>query len=670
MSKLLDALNPEQRHAVETTEGPVLVLAGAGTGKTRVITYRIAHLLAKKVEPEAVLAVTFTNKAANEMRERIAKLVGQKRSEGLTIGTFHAFCLELLRTHKKTLGWPQGFTICDSSDQLAILKSALRELHIAESRIKPNVLQGKISLLKSRGLTPEQVLARPGDDLDELVARAWQRYQGVLDRSRRVDFDDLLLKAVALLRDNARIRKLYRDRYRYVLVDEYQDTNAPQYDLLVQIAGEHKNLCVVGDDDQSIYGWRGADVSKILGYDRDWPGAETVRLETNYRSTESILGAANRLIAKNPKRHDKSLRSTAGLGDPVQVIMMRDEDYEAEYIVREIKQLVEAGAHYDDFAILFRSAIQARTFEAELRMKEVPYVLVGGMSFFDRKEVRDVMAYLRVIANPLDESSLLRIVNCPPRGVGKTTIDRVLAFATEHGISAGEAFDRADEIEKIKREAVDAVQRLRERLEALGKKFKPGKELVALIERLLKEVAYRGEVDRLYPDEQTREQRWAGVVEVLNFAENYVRKRKRPTLSGFLNNLSLTADDSRDEPGEKRLAVTLMTLHASKGLEFPRVYLVGMEEGLLPHARAVADGSIEEERRLGYVGVTRAQRNLQLTWCNERAKFGTRVQCHLSRFLLEMQGKEPPAGWIPAEMTPEERQKMTRKKRRRRTARR
>jgi len=653
LKKLLRALNDEQRDAVLTTEGPLLVLAGAGTGKTRVITYRIAHLLQLHVDPSAILAVTFTNKAAAEMRQRIAGLVGKQRAKELTVSTFHAFCLHALREHAQLMGWPRGFSICDANDQRSLLAGALRELHVPNARLKPRDLQSRISLAKNRLQTPDELIDGPGDETDELVGRAWLRYQDLLRHSRRLDFDDLLLEALRMLREHPQVAQAYHRRFHYLLVDEYQDTNAPQYEILRALAGERRNLCVVGDDDQSIYGWRGADVDKILSFDKHYPGAKVVRLETNYRSTEQILAVANRLIANNPKRHEKTLRSALGVGEPPRAVCMRDEEAEAEEVVREIREHIQQGAHYDEFAILFRTATQARTFEAELRAREVPYVLVGGMSFFDRKEVRDVLAYLRLVANPLDETSLLRILNCPPRGVGKSSIDRVMAFATEQGIPAAEAFARAQEIEGLPPRAAASVTGLLERLTALGRKFRSGKQLVELVERLLVEVAYKDEVTRVYPDPAEAERRWEAVLEILSYAENHVRRKQRPGLNTFLNELTLAADDRPDaQDAEQRLSVTLMTLHAAKGLEFPHVYLVGLEEGLLPHARAAAEDSIEEERRLAYVGVTRAQQYLTLSWCQERARAGHRAQCHPSRFLLEIQAKPPPRGWLPTGAPP------------------
>jgi len=650
----LEQLNPAQREAVTTTEGPLLVLAGAGTGKTRVITERIAHLMSRRVPARAILAVTFTNKAAQEMRERVGRAVGSKRAKDLTVGTFHAFCARLLRERGAAIGVPKDFAICDASDQMAAVKGVLRELHVPEASLSPASLQARISLHKNRLAAAAQVLEGAADDDEELLGRAWQRYEEHLRRSRRLDFDDLLVRAVELV-GVPEVRTALGERFRYVLVDEFQDTNAPQYEVVRAIAKEHRNLCVVGDDDQSIYGWRGADVSKILGFARDFPGAKVVRLETNYRSTQAILDAANKLIVHNPKRHEKVLRSAQGEGERVRAYRLEDETAEADYIVLEMQELVRrTSAQWRDFAILFRTQTQPRAFEVQLRARGVPYVLVGGMSFFDRKEVRDVLAYLKLLANPGDESSFLRILNCPPRGIGKGSIERALAAATERGVSVVDVFARPQEVAGLSSSAVAGVDGLRGVLASLGAKD-PGKALVRRIEELLEAVGYRGEIDRCYPDPKQREDRWAAVLEVLDFAQNFVARTAQPTLAGFLEELALTADDRRSEGESTRDAVTLMTLHSAKGLEFPRVYLVGFEEGLLPHARSVHDDVVEEERRLAYVGITRARRVLTITYCERRARHGRAAPCHPSRFLFEIQGEPPPKGWAAAgELAPRE----------------
>jgi DNA helicase-2/ATP-dependent DNA helicase PcrA len=575
-----------------------------------------------------------------------------------------------LRERGEAIGVPRSFTICDAADQVSAVKGALRELRIPEARMNPRAVQARISLEKNRCVSAEAFLERAADDLDELVGRAWLRYDAQLARSRSLDFDDLLLRCVDLLRDGEVLAE-YRKRYRYVLVDEYQDTNAPQYEIVRRIAEEHRNLCVVGDDDQSIYGWRGADVRKILGFEQDFASTTVVRLETNYRSTAPILRVANALIRNNLSRHEKDLRSALGEGPPVGALALEDENEEADCVVREILELTRRGAErLSDVAILFRTQTQPRVFEAQLRARAVPYTLVGGMSFFDRKEVRDVLAYLRLCVNPSDEASLLRIVNCPPRGIGKATLERALEFAAANGIALAEAFDRAQEIDKLNPASVEAYHSFRDRLRRAAAPLVEGGDLVLGIHAVLKEMDYRSEVDRAYDDAKTREERWSGVTEILNFAENHRKTARNPGLGAFLEELALNAAEGKEKgEGERREAVTLMTLHAAKGLEFPRVYLVGLEEGLLPHARSVEEDGVEEERRLMYVGITRARRNLTLTWAKTRAKHGTRVASSPSRFLFEMKGVEPPEGWVAAG-APELPPRGKAKKRRRGTARR
>ena len=638
----LHTLNEAQREAVKTTEGPLLVLAGAGTGKTRVITMRIGYLMSRGVAPENILAVTFTNKAAAEMRERIRQLVGES-AKRLTVGTFHAFCMRALRAHAGAAGLPRAFSICDASDQLSAVKSVMRELRVHETTMHPSAVLSRISFNKNR-------LRAPEDEDNVLVASVWERYQEHLERSRSVDFDDLLLKTLRLLKAHKKIRDVFRDTYRYVLVDEYQDTNHPQYEIVRAISAGHRNICVVGDDDQSIYGWRGADIQKILGFHRDFKGAKIVRLETNYRSTRPILDAANAVIRNNPARHEKKLRSARGSGEPVRLTRLRDEVTEARFVAEEITKLVRRReAKLSECAVLFRTQVQPRPFEVEFRAAGLPYVLVGGMSFFDRKEVRDILAFLKLVANSEDETSLMRVINTPPRAIGKTTIDRVVDFATENGISVHAAFERGDEIAGLSASALESYRAFRAVLSGSSLP-RESQGLVAGISELLEALSYRTEVRRLYADPMTRQARWAAVEEVQNFAENYTRKSKSPALVGFLEELALSSgEDTKDREEDSREAVTLMTLHAAKGLEYPYVFLVGMEEGLLPHARSVEDGGLEEERRLTYVGITRAMRALTLSFVSERARYGKRAAVMPSRFLFEMKGKDPPEDWVPVE---------------------
>ncbi|MFT4570666.1 MAG: DNA helicase-2/ATP-dependent DNA helicase PcrA [Hyphomicrobiaceae bacterium] len=645
--KALSSLNPEQRRAVTTTEGPVLVLAGAGTGKTRVITVRMAYMISRGVAPESILAMTFTNKAAREMRERVSGLVGKKVAKRLFVGTFHAFCIDLLRKHGSVIGLDR-FTISDGSDQVSILRSAMRDVNMAGITMQPQQMLSRISLLKSRMMNPDSALDAADDDYEEFIARVWERYEQQLKRSRTVDFDDILLYALKILQKKGGPGAQVREQYQYVMVDEYQDTNGPQYEIIRAIAGGHRNLCVVGDDDQSIYGWRGADIQKILGFEKDYKKAAVIKLEINYRSTEEILEAANMVIRNNPNRHEKTLQSHQGKGDPVRRFIAHDENEEAEAIVREIRTLIEKKkATFGEFAILFRTGPQARVFEAELRAENIPYTLVGGMSFFDRKEIRDIVAYLKLLVSPDDETALLRVINCPPRGIGKASIDRILMFSSEQQISVSEAFKRAADIDGVPPAASDACQAFFQILDSLRTKKVSIQLLVA---ELITAMDYQAEVDRTYDSAEQRVQRWGAVDEVKNFAENHLRRKKAAaTVETFLHELALEAnDDFTKEDSSGRKTVTLMTLHAAKGLEYPRVYLVGLEEGILPHIRAVAEDTIDEERRLAYVGITRAREQLTLTRTRSRARFGRRAPSMPSRFLFEYGGAKPPDDWVPA----------------------
>ena len=651
MRRALALLNDAQRRAVTTVEGPLLVLAGAGTGKTRVVTHRIAYLLHEGVAPTAILAMTFTNKAAQEMRERVGAMVGAATAQELTVGTFHAFAIRSVRAHARLLGLPPNFVIADSSDQLGAIKSALRELHVPEKSLQPRAVHSRISLLKNRLVTADAFLDDARDDEDALIGRVYQKYDAHLRRSRALDFDDLLVQAVALLRDHSAALANFRARYTHLLVDEFQDTNAPQFEVVRRIAGERRNVCAVGDDDQSIYGWRGADVSKILDFGRHFPGAEIVRLETNYRSTSPIVEAANHVIARNADRHEKTLVSHAGSGEPVEIAACEDEEREADRVVFDIVgKVARRGLGYGDFAVLFRTAPQARAFEALFRQEQVPYVLVGGQSFFDRKEVRDLLAFVKLAVNPLDETALLRVVNTPPRGVGKTTIDALLSRATAAGVSVPQLLDAGGGLGDLPRPAIEAVRSLRSRLAEWAR---PPGSLVERLRRIVDGVDYEAELTRLYPDPETRAARAAAVGEFLNMAENHQRRRKSATLAGFLEDVTVTAEDTRDREDKRaKESVTLMTLHAAKGLEFSHVYLVGMEEGVLPHARAGDDG-IAEERRLAYVGITRARRRLTLTFAKTRSRFGRRRPTVPSRFLWELRGQSTPDGWQPTLPEPE-----------------
>ena len=644
--------------------GPLLVLAGAGTGKTRVITHRIALMIAKGVPATSMLAMTFTNKAAGEMKERLARLVPGAAFDGLTVGTFHSFCVRALRQFADKAGVRKNFGICDADDQLVAIKQAMRQLRIAEQKIQPKVCLARVSLLKNRLITAQHLIGS-SDDWDDLIGRVYEQYDRGLHASGVLDFDDLLLYMVKLLKD-PRMLAWFRKRYQHLLIDEYQDTNGPQYEIVKQIGGEHRNVCVVGDDDQSIYGWRGADVSKILNFEKDFPKAVVVRLETNYRSTSEILAGANAVIRNNGARHEKTLRSEAGSGAPIRIKRTNDEEEESSFVVSDLLARVkETKCALGEFAILFRTQIQPRLFEMQLRQRGVPYNLVGGMSFFDRKEVRDVLAYLRLVANPADELSLLRVINTPPRGVGTTSVEKALAIAAEKRLPLVDVFLRGAEFPAMPSGSVAAMKQFLGILDGLRTKAL-GHQLVELVKCLLRDVRYGEEIVRCYPDEATRTKRWDAINEIMNMVEIHVRQKKSATLMTFLEDLALAAtEETKDEAEARPDRVTLMTLHSAKGLEFGEVYLVGVEEGLLPHARSILDGGIEEERRLAYVGITRARRRLTLTYTGSRARFGQRATTMPSRFLYEIQGKKPPTAVVsvppPAPPSPPKRPRRKRR---------
>jgi len=591
-----------------------------------VITHRIAHLVREcGVSPEKILAVTFTNKAAREMRERALHLLG-KRPRNVKppeISTFHALCVRILRRHAERLGYPKEFAIYDRSDQETLARGALRDIRVAADTLRPGDLLHLISGWKSQGIRPNQAEDVANGEREQLAAAAYARYQTQLRACGSMDFDDLLLSTEELFDKHADVRYAESTRFDHLLIDEYQDTNGPQYRIVKALADRHRNLCVVGDDDQSIYGWRGADVSHILNFQNDWPDAKIVRLEDNYRSKAPILEAANTLIAHNSARHKKILRPFREGGLPPRILRMENETLEAESVVAEIRQRMEAvvvdesqKVRPSDLAILFRTNEQPRAFELELRRARIPYVLVGGMSFYDRKEVRDVLAYLRVLANPADEVSLLRIINTPARGIGASTIQTLMQCAVVAGKPLWEVLPQASVIEDIPHAAGERIDAFRKLVEQQRAKLGTG-PLFDFAQELLTTVNYRAELDRVYKTPGDIEARLASIQEFLNSIALYEQREEGPTLQGFLEEAALAGREDQKDSDDKRErhAVTLMTLHSAKGLEFPHVYMVGMEEGLLPHQRSVIDGkSIDEERRLCYVGVTRAQDTLTMTF--------------------------------------------------------
>jgi DNA helicase-2/ATP-dependent DNA helicase PcrA len=644
----LSDLNPEQRRAVTTRRGPLLVLAGAGSGKTRVITFRIAELIRRGTPPDRILAVTFTNKAAREMRERAMGLLGKGRKKARPeISTFHSLCVRILRRNIERLGYPSTFAIYDGSEQESIARTTLRDLRVGNESLRPGDLLSIIGSWKTKGVRPERADEAAENDREQLAALAFGKYQSALRAAGAVDFDDLLLCTEELFSRFEDVRRAESCRFDHILIDEYQDTNALQYRIVRAMAKDHSNLCVVGDDDQSIYGWRGAEVQHILGFAKDWKDAAVVRLEDNYRCREPILELANTLIANNRNRHVKVLRAFRKGGDPPRFLRFESETTEALEIVREIAGKVAPEkpdrVKLRDIAILFRTNEQPRAFETELRSQKVPYVLVGGQSFYDRKEVRDVLAYLKVLANPRDEVSLLRIINTPRRGISDAVVETLLKRAVAAGSSLWAELPAAvtdGDVPHHAGERVEAFRALIERYRAAL--AEPGARWRDVVMQLLNEIDYRAELTRAYKNPGDAEARWESVGELVSTLETYQTKAEEPSLRQYLDDTALTGREESKDDEERKPAITLMTLHSAKGLEFSHVYMVGMEEGLLPHRRTIADGGgagIDEERRLAYVGVTRAKDYLTLSYAKARMKWGKERPEIPSRFMMEMRGQ-------------------------------
>ena len=635
------SLNPAQAEAVATLTGPLLVLAGAGTGKTRVVTYRIAELIRRRVPPERILAVTFTNKAAAEMQQRCGALLRKKLESRPEISTFHSLCVRVLRRHITKLGYPERFSIYDSGDQEGLARESLRELRVPSESLRPRDLLAIISRWKAAGVRPKGAIESAVDDRDHVAAVAYRRYQGKLKGAGAVDFDDLLLLTEELFRRHAAARKQEASRFDHILIDEYQDTNGSQYRIIRALAAGHRNLCVVGDDDQSIYGWRGAEVAHILRFARDWPNAKVVRLEENYRSTAAILETANRLIAFNRKRHPKVLRAARHGGERPRILQFKDEQFEASATIADIRRKISApGVEPRDVAILFRTGEQPRAFEEELRRASLPYVLIGGQSFFDRREIRDVLAYLKLLGDPRDETALLRIINRPPRGIGQVTVRRLTDRAVERGVSLWDVLDTVRDDGDIPQSAAEAVQRFQKLIRNFSERKAP---LSATATELLQAIEFRQDLVQNARDPHEEESRWNGVEEVINGLARYEQKAgQNASWRGFVEELilgeQLTSSDK--EAQLEQNAVALMTLHAAKGLEFPHVYMVGLEEGLLPHRRSMEnETAVDEERRLCYVGITRAQETLTLSLSLQRMKWGKPRESLPSRFLYELMGE-------------------------------
>ena len=630
---ILDGLTEPQRQAVTHMEGPLLVVAGAGSGKTRVITRRVAHLVSQGVRPHRILAVTFTNKAAGEMRERIEALAG---SGGVWVSTFHSLCAAMLRISADQLGLVAGFSIYDRDDQLRAVKLAMRHHGISTTTLRPASVLNKISNAKNQLLSPSEYQATVAGYSDELAAKVYKSYQEVLDANGAMDFDDLLMVVAQRLASDAAFRERWQQRFDYVLIDEYQDTNRAQYLIAGRLSAGHGNLCATGDADQAIYGWRGADIRNILDFKKDFPDAEVVKLEQNYRSTQVILDAANSLIQRNSQRHERGLWTENPRGEPVRFHLADDADDEADFIVTTVQAAVTGGRRLRDFAIFYRTNAQSRAMEEALVRASVPHRLVGAIEFYARQEIKDLLAFLRVVANERDGLSLLRIVNTPTRGLGAKTIGHLRERAEEQGIPLGDALAQADQVDALgprARNAAAAFAAVVAELRAAAEL--PVAELCHLV---LETTGYAKWLEK--PDNEERRE---NISEFLRKAADYEAKNPEGTLATFLQEIALVSDvDNLDATAD---AITLMTLHAAKGLEFPVVFITGMEEGLLPHSNSIRieesffgedRTKVEEERRLCYVGMTRAQQELVLTAAADRMQFNGPSVRQPSRFLTEL----------------------------------
>jgi DNA helicase II / ATP-dependent DNA helicase PcrA len=628
----LSDLNEAQRTAATTIEGPLLILAGAGTGKTRVITMRVAHMISRGIDPANILAVTFTNKAANEMRERLARMVEKEAAKKVTMSTFHALCLRILRTGIDRLGYKHNFSIYDEGDQLGMIKKIITRTAAKDEKLDPNLAKALISKAKNNGR------AAPADE-ETLIGSVYRRYNAELKTANAVDFDDLLLLTVQLLTEHRDVRQRWREKFRYIMVDEFQDTNGLQLQLVTLLADERRNVAVVGDDDQSIYGWRGAEVSNILEFERHFPNPTIVKLEQNYRSTNSILGAANSLIKHNPHRRAKRLWSASGDGEKVRLIEAPNDREEAQFVAEEIhRRHLDTNEPWESFAVLFRMNAQSRVLEENLRRLQIPYRIVGGKSFFDRREVKDLLAYLSVLVNPGDDANLLRIINTPARGISATTVEQALHWSVAHKCSLWDALQQPQFTTTMSSRTATSIAAFVELVRDYETKIaQPLCDIAGVATKLIADIDYAAELRRSCKSAEEAGTREQNVGDLLRDLRLFT-ERSNKGLRGFLDELVLDQEreEEKQEDIEKKRGVTLITMHAAKGLEFPHVYLIGLEEGLLPHDRSKAEGTLDEERRLLYVGITRARRTLTLTHCRDRMKYGSAAACYASSFIKEL----------------------------------
>ncbi|MFL0506455.1 DNA helicase PcrA [Ureibacillus sp. 179-F W5.1 NHS] len=635
---LLNGMNPQQAEAVKTTEGPLLIMAGAGSGKTRVLTHRIAYLVVEKeVYPSKILAITFTNKAAREMRERIDNLLGNGTTESMWVSTFHSMCVRILRRNIDRIGISKNFSILDSADQLSVVKNVLKELNIDSKRFEPRAILNAISAAKNECITADQYKANsnPNNPYEKVVAQVYEGYEKRLRRNQSLDFDDLIMTTITLFERVPDVLDFYQNKFQYIHVDEYQDTNHSQYKLVQLLAQKFKNICVVGDSDQSIYRWRGADIGNILSFEKDYPNAKVILLEQNYRSTKRILQAANDVIEHNESRYPKKLRTDNLEGEKIVLYKAYNEQDEAQFVVQTIQKLMEKeNRSLDDFAILYRTNAQSRVMEEVLVKSNMTYQIVGGTKFYDRKEIKDLLAYLRLIANNDDDLSLARIINEPKRNIGATSFEKMATYAIQQDRSI---FDAMKEVlfMGLTPRAAGAVDKFRELIEGFTK-MQEYLSVTELVEQVIEKSGYRAMLENEKTIES--ESRLENIEEFLSVTKAFEERSDDKSLIAFLTDLALVADiDALDKEDTLKGSIILMTMHAAKGLEFPIVFIIGMEENVFPHSRSLDDpAEMEEERRLAYVGITRAEQRLYLTCAGSRTLFGRSSYNMPSRFLQEI----------------------------------
>ncbi|WP_163581711.1 DNA helicase PcrA [Gracilibacillus saliphilus] len=644
MHDLLKGLNKEQREAVQHTEGPLLIMAGAGSGKTRVLTYRIAYLLdEKEVSPRNILAITFTNKAAREMKDRIAGLVGPYGAD-MWVSTFHSMCVRILRRDIDRIGYSRNFSILDSSDQLTVIKNIVKDKNIDAKKFEPRAILGMISSAKNELITPEKFAESVNNFFDRQVSEVFTEYQRRLRKNQALDFDDLIMQTIHLFKRVPEVLEYYQRRFQYIHVDEYQDTNHAQYSLVKQLAARFQNLCVVGDSDQSIYAWRGADISNILSFEKDYPSARVVMLEQNYRSTKSILQAANQVIENNMGRKPKNLWTENQDGNKIRYFQASTEREEGLFVAERIEELIKENKYkHKDIAILYRTNAQSRAIEETFMKANIPYQMVGGTKFYDRKEIKDLLAYLRLIVNPDDDISFVRVVNVPKRGVGKTSMDKLQAYATANDISLYTAVQEVDFV-GVSAKAAKSLMEFGQMI----KNWEQQQEFLSATDMVEQVIEKTGYEEMLHNERSIEAQtRLENIEEFKTVTKHFEETNVDKTLVNFLTDLALISDiDRMDDDPTADDSVTMMTLHAAKGLEFPVVFLIGMEESVFPHSRSMMDEEqMQEERRLAYVGITRAEELLHVSHAKMRTLFGRTNMNPISRFIDEipadlLEGKE------------------------------